>query len=161
AGWAGFEEYVRRLYETGSIDEHTQIWGRVRAHLAFPTVEIRICDGQPELAQAQSLAARGHALCARIARASDQGGASPGAPHRWIAKSFRRAIREGLSGELTALDPFGVRPARAELERLIEWVLPVAEELGCASFLAVPTANAAERQIARYEQGATLEEIYA
>jgi len=47
------------------------------------------------------------------------------------------------------------------LERLIEWVLPVAEELGCASFLSVPTANAAERQIARHAEGATLEEIYA
>ena len=47
------------------------------------------------------------------------------------------------------------------LERLVEWVLPVAEELGCASYLAVPAANAAERQIARFEEGARLEEIYA
>ena len=38
---------------------------------------------------------------------------------------------------------------------------PVAEEIGAAPFLAVPAANAAERQIARYEEGATLEEIYA
>jgi hypothetical protein len=40
-------------------------------------------------------------------------------------------------------------------------VRPVAEELGAAEYLAVPTANAAERQIARFEEGATLEEIYA
>ena len=40
-------------------------------------------------------------------------------------------------------------------------MLPAAEELGIAAELAVPRANAAERQIARLEQGASLEEIYA
>jgi hypothetical protein len=54
-----------------------------------------------------------------------------------------------------------VRPARAHLERLVEWVLPVAFELGCASYLSIPSANAAERQIARHEAGASLEEIFA
>ena len=38
---------------------------------------------------------------------------------------------------------------------------PVAAELGAAEYLAVPGANAAERQIARFEEGASLEEIYA
>jgi hypothetical protein len=51
-------------------------------------------------------------------------------------------------------------PARAVLERLADWVLPIAEELGAAPFMAIPTANAAERQIARYEEGASLREIY-
>ena len=39
--------------------------------------------------------------------------------------------------------------------------MPVAEELGAAPYLAIPVANAAERQRARYDEGATLEEIYA
>ncbi len=52
-------------------------------------------------------------------------------------------------------------PARARIERLIEWVLPVAEEIGAAPYLAVPERNAAERQIARHAEGATLREIYA
>src|SRR5262249_44937786 len=68
-GWRGFEEYVRFLYDTKSIAEHTQIWWSVRAHLAFPTVEIRICDAQPELEESRSLAAFAYALTARIARA--------------------------------------------------------------------------------------------
>ena len=40
-------------------------------------------------------------------------------------------------------------------------MLPIAQELGAAPFLALPAANAAQRQIARYESGATLGEIYA
>src|SRR5262249_28783650 len=64
-GWAGFEEYVRFLFDTRSIDEHTQLWWSVRPHLSFPTVEVRICDAQPELGDAQSLAALMYALGVR------------------------------------------------------------------------------------------------
>ncbi len=160
-GWDGFESYVRFLYETRSIDEHTQLWWSVRPHLAFPTVEIRICDAQPDLGEARSLAALCYALTARIARAVDEGEPLPSFPHRLIEENLWRAIRYGLSGELIDLASGDVRPTRAHLERLVEWVLPVAEELGCASAIAIPATNAAERQIARNEAGASLEEIYA
>ena len=82
-------------------------------------------------------------------------------PNRMIEENIWRAIRYGLSGELIDLQTLRVRPARAALEELVEWVLPVAEELGAAPFLAVPSANAAERQIARHAEGATMEQIYA
>ncbi len=160
-GWDGFEAYVRFLYDTGSIDEHTQLWWSVRPHLAFPTVEIRICDAQPDLADARSLAALCYALAVRIARALDEGEPLPDFPHRLVEENLWRAIRYGLSGELIDLATGEVRPARAHLERLIEWVQPVAEEIGAASYLTIAGANAAERQIARHDAGATLEEIYA
>jgi glutamate---cysteine ligase / carboxylate-amine ligase len=160
-GWDGFERYVRFLYETRSIDEHTQLWWSVRPHLAFPTVEIRICDAQPDLGEARSLSALCFALAARIARAVDEGEPLPSYPHRLIEENFWRAIRYGLSGEFIDLASGEVRSTRAHLERLVEWVLPVAEELGCASAIAIPASNAAERQIARSEAGASLEEVYA
>jgi hypothetical protein len=40
-------------------------------------------------------------------------------------------------------------------------VLPAADEIGAAPFLIIPSANSAERQIARLAEGATLQEIYA
>ena len=83
----------------------------------------------------------------------------PQPPRRMIEENFWRAIRYGLSGSL--LDPatYEVRPARAELERLAAWIGPVADELGVQ--LTVPATTAAERQIARVEEGWQLEEIYA
>ncbi|HET7857308.1 MAG TPA: YbdK family carboxylate-amine ligase [Gaiellaceae bacterium] len=159
--WATFEDYVRLLYRTGSIDEHTQMWWSVRPHLAFPTVEIRICDAQPLQEEAISLAALAYALTARLARAVDEGEPVLLPPHRLIEENFWRAIRYGLSGNLIDLRTLEVRPARAAIEELMEYVLPVADELGAAEYLGVPTANAAERQIARFDEGATLEEIYA
>jgi len=160
-GWDGFERYVRFLYDTRSIDEHTQLWWSVRPHLAFPTVEIRICDAQPDLGESRSLAALCYALAARVARAIDEGEPLPDFPRRLIEENLWRAIRYGLSGELIDLAKGDVRPARAHLEELVEWVLPVAEELGCADHLAIPAANASERQIARHAEGASLREIYA
>jgi carboxylate-amine ligase len=160
-GWAGFEEYVRTLYETGSVDEHTQLWWSVRPHLAYPTVEIRVCDGQPRLEEAQSLAAFAYALTARIARAVDEGEPLPDHPHRMIEENLWRAIRHGLSGELIDLATLRVRPTRTALEELVEWMLPVADELGVTPHLNVPSTNAAERQIARHDEGASLETIYA
>jgi glutamate---cysteine ligase / carboxylate-amine ligase len=156
--WVEFEAYVRTLYETGSIDEHTQLWWSVRPHLAYPTVEIRICDAQPELAEARTLAAFSYALTARVARAIDEGEQLPQPPPRMIEENLWRAIRYGLSGSLLDPKTNEVRPARAELERIAEWIAPVADELGIQ--LTVPSANAAERQVARLEEGWSFEEIY-
>jgi carboxylate-amine ligase len=159
--WAEFERYVRFLYDTESIDQHTQMWWSVRPHLAFPTVEVRICDAQPDLGEAQALAALMYALGVRIARALDEGEPLPDSPRRLIEENLWRAIRHGLSDGLIDFERGVVVPARARLEALVEWVLPVAEEIGVAPYLAVPAANAAERQRARHDEGATMEQIYA
>jgi len=161
SSWAEWEAYVRFLYETGSVSEHTQIWWSVRPHLAFPTVEIRICDAQPDLAESRALSALCYALTARLARALDEGEPLPDLPHRLLEENLWRAIRYGLSGELIDFQRGEPVPARARLEQLAEWVRPVAEELGAADWLAIPERNAAERQIARHEEGATIEEIFA
>jgi carboxylate-amine ligase len=158
--WEDWEAYVRFLYETGSITEHTQIWWSVRPHLAFPTVEIRICDAQPDLGESRSLAALAYALTARIARALDEGEPLPDLPHRLVEENLWRAIRHGCSGELIDFERGDSIPARARLEQLLEWVRPVAEELGAAEWLAIPERNAAERQIARHDEGASMREIF-
>jgi gamma-glutamyl:cysteine ligase YbdK (ATP-grasp superfamily) len=65
-----------------------------------------------------------------------------------------------LSGELIDFERGESIPARARIEQLVEWVQPVADELGASQWLTVPERNAAERQIARHEDGASMEEIF-
>jgi glutamate---cysteine ligase / carboxylate-amine ligase len=159
--WSTFADYVGMLYATGSITDPTEMWWSVRPHLGFPTVEIRISDAQPLQEEAISLAALSYSLAARIARAVDEDEPLLLPANREIEENFWRAIRWGLSGDFIDLRTREVRPARAAIEELIDWVQPVAGELGTTEYLAVPEANAAERQIARFEEGASLEEIYA
>jgi glutamate---cysteine ligase / carboxylate-amine ligase len=161
SGWDEYEAYVRFLYETRSVDEHTQLWWSIRPHLAFPTVEIRICDAQPDAREAQALVAVAAALTARVLRAHDEGEPLTLQPHRLLEENLWRAIRYGLSGELIDLGSGDVLPARARLERLFQWIDPVAGELDVTRLLQVPAAGPAERQIARFEEGASLETIYA
>jgi glutamate---cysteine ligase / carboxylate-amine ligase len=159
--WDEHAAYVRFLYESGSVDEPTQLWWSVRPHMDFPTVELRICDAQPDLAEAQALAALMVSLTARCARALDEGEPLPEHPHRLVEENLWRAIRYGLSGELIDLERGDVVPARTRIERLLEWVRPVADEIGATAWLRVPEQNAAERQIARRAEGSSFEEIYA
>jgi carboxylate-amine ligase len=159
ASWREWEDYLRFLYDTGSITEHTQVWWSVRPHLAYPTVETRICDAQPTVEEARTLAGFSYALTCRIARALDDGEPLPDHPHRLIEENFWRAIRYGLTGGLIDLSTGDVRPAREHLQRLADWIAPVADELGVP--LVVPESTSSERQRARLEEGATLREIYA
>jgi carboxylate-amine ligase len=160
-GWESYESYVRFLYDTRSIDEHTQIWWSVRPHLAYPTVEVRICDAQPDLADAQALAALIYALGARFVRAIDEGEPLPSLPHRLIEENMWRAIRYGLTGELIDFDRGEVVPARNRIESLIDWAEPVAAEIGAAPYLTVPEANSAERQYARLEELGSHRDVFA
>ena len=97
--WDEYERYVRFLYETGSIDEHTQLWWSVRPHLAFPTVEIRICDGAARPRRgAGARRARASRSTARIARALDEGeplagAAAPADRGEHVAGDPLRALR--------------------------------------------------------------------
>ena len=160
-GWRAYEDYVRMLYRTRSILEHTNIWWSVRPHLAFPTVEVRICDAQPLVGEAQALAALIYSLVATVARDLDAGVPAEHLPHRLIEENFWRAIRWGLAGEFIDFATGETEPTRTRLERILEWVRPAAEELGAAQYLAIPAANAAERQKARLAERASLREIYA
>src|SRR4051812_11122968 len=153
ADWDEWETYVRFLYETGSITEHTQIWWSVRPHLTFPTVEIRICDAQPDLGESRSLAALGYSLTARIARALDEGEPLPNLPHRLLEENLWRAIRHGLSADLIDFVSGDVVPARTRLERLLGWGRPGAEGLGPAEGVADPRRDAPPRPTPRPPAG--------
>jgi carboxylate-amine ligase len=161
SGWDEYADFVRFLVQTRSIREHTEIWWSVRPHQAFPTVEVRICDGQPEFDRSVGLAALMVAVTASFARAHDEGRSLPSHPHRLIEENLWRAIRWGMRGELIDLDAGEAVPAKARLEGLLEEVSGVADELGLSGYLDVLTEpTAAERYAEELEAGAGVEEVW-
>ena len=159
--WDEYAEFVRWLIATRSIREHTEIWWSVRPHQAFPTVEVRICDAQPEFDRAVALAGLMTALTAHYARAHEEGRPLPAHPHRLIEENFWRAIRWGMAGELIDLDTGAVMPARARIESLVEEVSDIASELGIGPYLEpLGGPTAAEVYIARLEEGETVREVW-
>jgi len=137
ARWEDYAAFVRFLIDTGSIREHTEIWWSVRPHQAYPTVETRICDGQPDFARSVGLAGLMVALTADFARRHDAGEPLPDHPHRDLEENFWRAIRWGMSGELIDLDGRRAIPAAQRLEQVLDQVAGTADDLGITPHLAV------------------------
>jgi len=108
----------------------------VRPHQAYPTVETRICDGQPDFARSVALAGLQVALTADFARRYDAGEALPDHPARDLEENLWRAIRWGMSGELIDLGLRRSMPAAERIERLLDRISGTADDLGIAPYLA-------------------------
>jgi len=155
--WDEYEAYVNLLERTGSIVESTQIWWSVRPHHSFGTLEVRIADGQHEMADALAVAALELACIARFCADYDNGVPLPGHPGRLIEENMWRAIRSGLDGRMIDLDRGIDRPTTTAIEELLAATSPVHDALGLAPFLArIPVilveGNGAIRQLRRFEE---------
>jgi glutamate---cysteine ligase / carboxylate-amine ligase len=158
-GWQGYREYIEFLLRTRSIVEFTQVWWSVRPHFSFGTVEVRICDAQASAQESEALASLLVACVAQAVRDGDEGTPFEDPAPRLVEENMWRAIRHGLDGRLIDLERGEEYPARAAIERLLEWTAPMRAELGIeASF---PERNGAQRQRAMIEAGASREEVFA
>jgi carboxylate-amine ligase len=158
AGWEEYAAYVRLLEATGSIVESTQIWHSVRPHHAFGTVEVRICDGQTEMAEALGLSALMVACVAAFLRDHDEGRPLPAHPHRLIEENVWRAQRNGIGGTLIDLHTGELRETRAAIDALLVWSESVHGPLGLEPFLAsiprtLAEGNGAMRQLRLLAEG--------
>jgi glutamate---cysteine ligase / carboxylate-amine ligase len=158
-GWQAYREYIEFLLRTRSIVEFTQVWWSVRPHVAFGTVEVRICDAQASAQESDALASLMVACIAQATRDVDEGVPYVDPPGRLIEENLWRATRFGLEGHLIDLQAGEEYPARHAIERLEAWTAPMRAEL--AIELAFPERNGAQRQRRMIEAGATREEVFA
>jgi carboxylate-amine ligase len=158
-GWVAYREYIEFLLRTNSIVEFTQVWWSIRPHFSFGTVEVRICDVQATAQESDALAALMVACVAQAARDVDEGVPFEDPAPRMIEENMWRAIRFGLDGRLIDLGRGEEYPARAAIERLMDWTAPVRGELGIEPVF--PERNGAQRQRRMIEAGATREEVFA
>ncbi len=157
--WDAFSSYIEFLARTGSIAEYTQVWWSVRPHVAFGTVEVRICDAQGTAGESDGLAALIVACVAQAAHDVDRSVAFADPPGRLIEENVWRAVRYGLDGELIDLERGELFSAAGTVARLLQWSAPARSELGIE--IALPSLNGAQRQRRMSDAGLSLGEIYA
>jgi carboxylate-amine ligase len=157
--WAAYRDYVDLLVSTGSIVEYTQVWWSVRPHVAFGTVEVRICDAQPAAAESEALAELAVACVLQAARDVDEGVPYTDLPRRLIEENVWRAVRYGLDGHLLDLERGDPYPASQALERLMQWTAPARAELGID--IGLPALNGAQRQRQMHADGLSLADVFA
>jgi carboxylate-amine ligase len=158
-GWDQFADYIDFLVNTNSIVEYTQVWWSIRPHLAFGTVEVRICDAQSTAAESEALASLIVACVAQAAKDVDAGTPFAHHPGRLIEENLWRAERYGLDGELLDLERRRPYPAVEAIDRLLQWTAPARAELDIE--LSFPELNGAQRQRRMVAAGMSLPDIYA
>src|SRR3954464_14953173 len=121
--WRNWQDYVELLVRTNSIVEYTQLWWSVRAHHAYGTIEVRICDAQTTATEADALIELIVACVAQALREVDAGETPPDVPGRLIEENTWRALRYGQDGRLLDLEAPVVAefPASEAADRLKAW----------------------------------------
>ena len=134
--WAQFEQYMETLIKTGTIASIKEVWWDVRPHPTYGTVELRICDGLPTLAEVGMVAALSQCLVDTFDREIDKGYTLP-TPRRWVVQENKwRAARYGLDASII-VGQDGVQPVRDALRELVQDMRSTAERLGCSAELDV------------------------
>ncbi len=154
--WAAYRDYLELLIATNSIVEYTQVWWSVRPHVAFGTVEMRICDAQATAEESEALAELIVACVLQAARDVDEGVPLQDPPARMLEENLWRAIRFGLDGKMIDLAARAEVPSAAIVDRLLEWTAPVRE-----GEPVLPARNGAQRQRALVADGASIRDVYA
>ena len=132
--WAQFEQYMETLIKTGTIDSIKEVWWDVRPHPTYGTVELRICDGLPTIAEVGMVAALSQCLVDTFDREIDKGYTLP-TPRRWVVQENKwRAARYGLDASII-VGQDGVQPVRDALRELVQDMRSTAERLGCSAEL--------------------------
>jgi YbdK family carboxylate-amine ligase len=134
-GWSGFESYMETLIKTHTIASIKEVWWDIRPHPVYGTVELRICDGLPTLAEVGMVAALSQCLVEMMDREIDKGYTLP-TPRRWVVQENKwRAARYGLDASIIVSED-STQPVRDALAELVQDLRPTAERLGCAEQLA-------------------------
>ena len=132
--WAQFEDYMETLIRTGTIATIKEVWWDIRPHPVYGTVELRICDGLPTLAEVGMVAALSQCLVDTFDREIDKGYTLP-TPRRWVVQENKwRAARYGLDAQII-VGKDDLQPVRDALRELVADLRPAAQRLGCSEQL--------------------------
>ena len=133
--WEEYENYIGDMLHTGVVDSINEIRWDIRPAPGWGTVEVRVCDGIPTLAELAAVTAFVQCLVHDMSQRLDRGEELNFLPDWFHRENKWRSARYGMDTiiiENAACDERLVTDVIAdEVERLA----PVAQQLGCAAEL--------------------------
>lgn len=154
--WSEYTWLVNHLVDTGFINTIREIWWDIRPHHNFGTVEIRVCDVPKNLNHVLAITALVQSLVTAISHEIDEGTYQSEYHPMMVAQNKWRATRFGTRAQLVDNDDYSQRSVQEATDRLVDRLLPVAEQLHCVRELEacrrLPSESGAEQQIALYDE---------
>jgi glutamate---cysteine ligase / carboxylate-amine ligase len=136
--FAGIEDYAAALrwgQTARALTDARQWWWELRLHPTLATIEVRVCDSQPTVAETAALAAVVHALCAWLGQRHEANDLPPPARTWQIEANRWSALRHGVHGTMADLSDGTPEHTAERIERLLTEIGPAAARLGCAAEL--------------------------
>jgi glutamate---cysteine ligase / carboxylate-amine ligase len=156
-----YDNFVKVLVKTNSIDNAKKIWWDLRVHPFFNTVEFRICDVPMTVDETICIAALFQAICVKIYKLRTQNLNFIMYSRALINENKWRASRYGIDGHLIDFGKEEEVNTRVLIYELLDFIDDVLDPLGsrqAAHFVdkILETGTGADRQLKVYEQSGTL-----
>ncbi|MDQ2979317.1 MAG: carboxylate-amine ligase [Acidobacteriota bacterium] len=162
---AEFDEFVRILVATNSIDNGKKIWWDLRPHPFFETIEFRVCDVPMRLDETIAIAALVQAICVKLFELRQKNLGFRSYSNALILENKWRAARWGIDGKLIDFGKECEVPFRLLMEELFEFVDDVVDGLGSRGEVEslrwiLENGSGADRQLrAFHESGGDLRKV--
>jgi carboxylate-amine ligase len=163
-GFGEYEELVKDLIRTNSIQDGKMIWWDLRPHWRFPTLEFRCCDMPMRVDETVAIAALCQALVAKL-WCLHQRNLSFRLHRRSLIQENRwRAARWGIGGKLIDLGKMQEVDTPQLIGEILDFVDEVVDDLGVRSELGylreiVARGTGADRQLRAYRETGDLKQV--
>ena len=159
-----YDNYIKVLIKTNSIDNAKKIWWDLRVHPFFNTVEFRICDVPMTVDETVAIAALFQAICAKIYKLRVQNLNFIQYSRALINENKWRASRYGIDGYLIDFGKEEEVNTRVLINELFDFVDDVVDELGCRHRLQpihklLEDGTGADRQLKVYDETTDLKAV--
>lgn len=151
-----YARYLRVMTRAGAIADATYLWWNLRISAKYPTLELRIADACPLLADTLAVAALFRCLVRRVERDPGLNARLTGASRGFVMENLWRAQRDGTKAALIDEAQERAVPLPEAAEAVLALVAEDADSLGCAEVCArvrsiVANGSSADRQLRTYE----------
>src|ERR1700761_7565253 len=159
-----YDNFVKLLVKTNSIDNAKKIWWDLRVHPFFNTVEFRICDVPMTVDETICIAALFQAICAKIYKLRSKNMNYIQYSRALINENKWRASRYGIDGHLIDFGKEEEVNTRVLIYELLDFIDDVLDPLNSrqdAHFAAkiLETGTGADRQLKVFEETGSLVKV--
>lgn len=159
-----YDNFIKLLMKTNSIDNAKKIWWDLRVHPFFNTVEFRICDVPLTVNETVAIAALFQAVCAKIYKLRSMNMNFIQYSRALINENKWRASRYGIDGFLIDFGKEEEVNTRVLIYELLDFVDDVVDHLGSRNHLGfihkmIEGGTGADRQLKIYEETKSLKNV--
>ena len=162
--WGEYENFIKLLIKTNSIDNAKKIWWDIRPHPFFNTLEFRVCDIPMRADETLALAALIQATVAKLYKLYTANQGFRLYRRALIMENKWRAARYGLDGKLIDFGKQKEVPARDLVREYLEFVDDVVDELNSREELEyihniLDKGSGADRQLRVFQETGDLKKV--